>query len=391
MKMIFFSPNKEVNYQAHLAFEKIKMARTTNVVAVILFLAFGVLDVWAFPSTVYAIWLIRLMVVFLAALVFFGTRFENFFAKHYATITSFQYAFFGCAINGMIYFAQPGGAARTVYLSGILLVTVAMYSWTFLPARLVVPVGSLLIATYVCVVVWIQNPRLPVEQSVLIANCFSLAGANVIGFVSIRRRDRFFRENYLLWKSLQRELRLTQIAKEHSDFLALHDLLTGLPNRLSLIRDVTGMIDSMTGQHSTVAVFFIDLDGFKEINDTYGHNMGDFVLRTLSGRLEACTRYGDVIARLGGDEFVAAAPISTQRVAENIQQISNRVMSTLAQPVIVNNVEMRVSASIGVAVYPHHGRDADTLIAMADKQMYFAKLAGKNRISIAINNILEKE
>jgi diguanylate cyclase (GGDEF)-like protein len=194
-----------------------------------------------------------------------------------------------------------------------------------------------------------------------------------------------------LGKSLQRELRLTQIAKEHSDFLALHDSLTGLPNRLSLIRDVTGMIDGMTGQHSTVAVFFIDLDGFKEINDAYGHEMGDLVLHVLSGRLEACARNGDVIARLGGDEFVAAMLISTRWITRDIQKISKRIVSSLALPMTVNNMEMRVSASIGVAVYPHHGRDADALIAMADKQMYFAKLAGKNRISIAIHSTLEKE
>src|SRR4051794_36050368 len=151
----------------------------------------------------------------------------------------------------------------------------------------------------------------------------------------------------------------------------LHDALTGLPNRDLLRQRVEHALTGLTPDGDQIAVLLIDLDHFKEINDTLGHLHGDLLLSEIARRLGAAMRPGDTVARLGGDEFaVLLAPVSNPVQAIGLAQSLRR---HIAEPIDVDGVVMRTEASIGMAVAPDHGRDVDTMLRRADIAMYVAK------------------
>ena len=166
-----------------------------------------------------------------------------------------------------------------------------------------------------------------------------------------------------------------QKALEH---ISQHDALTGLPNRV-LMADRLGQAIARTKRHGKhLAVVFVDLDGFKAINDNHGHSAGDHLLITVSQRMKAALRESDTVARLGGDEF--AVVLSDLAAEGEYFPIVERLLVAAADPVIVQDNVLRVSASIGVTLYPQADIDnADQLLRQADQAMYQAKLAGKNR------------
>jgi diguanylate cyclase (GGDEF)-like protein len=125
-----------------------------------------------------------------------------------------------------------------------------------------------------------------------------------------------------------------------------------------------------------LAVVFLDLDNFKEINDVHGHDIGDELLVTLAQRMKASLRVGDTLARLGGDEFVAI--LVDMQTANDFEPVVQRLLEAAASPVLVAERELCVSASIGVTIYPHDDGDADLLMRHADQAMYAAKQLGRN-------------
>ena len=152
---------------------------------------------------------------------------------------------------------------------------------------------------------------------------------------------------------------------------SLHDSLTGLPNRVLLRQRVEHALAHTNAAGDRVAVLLIDLDHFKEINDTLGHLHGDRLLRRIAERLAAAVRPGDTVARLGGDEFaVVLAPVPS--TADAIR-LAESLRSRIDEPIDIDGVVMRTEASIGVAVAPDHGRDVDTMLRRADIAMYVAK------------------
>lgn len=179
-------------------------------------------------------------------------------------------------------------------------------------------------------------------------------------------------------------------ASEHSrvqEELALHDPLTGLPNRRLLLDRIEKSIQHSARERKLAAVFFLDLDGFKQINDLHGHPFGDLLLKRVSLRLQNITRKHDTVARLGGDEFVML--LSDVCSSTDAVRLATSVLDVLANPHRINGVAVQVNASIGIALYPAHGADAELLIAHADKSLYQAKRAGKNQfhLSAALDKI----
>lgn len=167
--------------------------------------------------------------------------------------------------------------------------------------------------------------------------------------------------------------------KAHQDKLrhsATHDLLTGLPNRMLMQEHLQhAMSAAKRGKH-VVGIVFIDLDHFKIINDSLGHQVGDALLRKVSSRLSACLRVGDTLARLGGDEFVVLLPgINTPLDAAIVAE---KMLDSLSTPIQVDTHELPTGCSIGISVFPLDGDDADTLLKNADTAMYTAKESGRN-------------
>lgn len=159
-------------------------------------------------------------------------------------------------------------------------------------------------------------------------------------------------------------------------YQAHHDTLTGLPNRLLLEQRLQQTLHQAQQQHTSIAVFFIDLDRFKHINDTLGHPVGDLLLQQVAQRLEASVRDDDTLARTGGDEFMLVTKRATSM--PTIRAISHRLIEALTTPFAIEGRELFTGASIGVSIYPHDGCDATTLQRNADIAMYRAKSAGGN-------------
>ena len=162
--------------------------------------------------------------------------------------------------------------------------------------------------------------------------------------------------------------------------IAHFDVLTELPNRVLLFDRLRQFMAHCQRRSSSLAVAFLDLDGFKAINDQYGHALGDQLLIALSRRMGEALREGDTLARIGGDEFVAVL-VDLER-SDDYQPIVERLLSAAATPVALGRHTLQGSASIGVTLFPHDFADAEQLLRHADHAMYQAKQAGKNRIAV---------
>ncbi|HTT08946.1 MAG TPA: diguanylate cyclase [Gammaproteobacteria bacterium] len=162
---------------------------------------------------------------------------------------------------------------------------------------------------------------------------------------------------------------------------AYHDVLTGLPNRRLFIDRLNKIIQDSQHRLMRLGVVLLDLDGFKQINDTYGHDHGDELLRAVARRLEHCVRQTDTVARFGGDEFV----VLLYNVDEDqaVEWITRKIVSALGQPYNIQDKSVTISASAGVALYPYNGGTAEKLLKTADVLMYHAKDAGKNTYTLA--------
>jgi diguanylate cyclase (GGDEF)-like protein/PAS domain S-box-containing protein len=162
--------------------------------------------------------------------------------------------------------------------------------------------------------------------------------------------------------------------------MAHYDALTGLPNRALLADSLKMALAHAERAGEKLAVCYLDLDGFKPVNDTWGHAMGDRLLEKVARRLRDNVRGGDTVARLGGDEFVLLLTNSCD--TKQCEISLSRILQSVAQPYSIEDVELRVSASIGVALYPEDATDPDTLLRHADQALYMAKENGRNRYSL---------
>lgn len=164
--------------------------------------------------------------------------------------------------------------------------------------------------------------------------------------------------------------------EQQINHLACHDSLTGLPNRLLLQDRITKALEFNQRHHGLAAVLFIDLDNFKSINDAFGHNLGDLLLKKVANRLSSSIRSEDTVARQGGDEFIVVLPYLVETAV--VELVAQKILSQLSEPYHINQHEFFITCSIGIALYPEHGRNADILLKHSDTAMYHAKSSGRN-------------
>ena len=177
---------------------------------------------------------------------------------------------------------------------------------------------------------------------------------------------------------------LHETLRNHSEMMesqALHDPLTGLANRRLLADRMSMSLIYAQRNKSAMAVLFLDLDGFKQVNDTLGHSVGDALLKMVADRLLATVRKVDTVARLGGDEFI----ISLWHISgiSHAANVALKVIEAVSQPYYIENHTVSVTTSAGIAIYPIHGESAEILMKNADLALYEAKCAGKNAYRIA--------
>jgi diguanylate cyclase (GGDEF)-like protein len=187
-----------------------------------------------------------------------------------------------------------------------------------------------------------------------------LGAENVVGGFQAR----------FLWTLLTR-LKQTNEQVTH---LAHHDGLTGLPNRTLFYDRLNQAIARAKRDKESVAVLFLDLDGFKKINDTLGHASGDVLLIEAAKRIQSCVRESDTVARMGGDEFTAILC----NVGNGKEIVAQKILDTIRQPFMLADQSCSVGVSIGIAIYPDSGGNAEDLVKVADTAMYLAKDSGKN-------------
>lgn len=177
--------------------------------------------------------------------------------------------------------------------------------------------------------------------------------------------------------AIKRNATQRKIQEQKLKHLASHDALTGLPNRTLFAKRLQEKMEEARSRDGYIAVVFLDLDKFKYINDTLGHECGDYLLQLVAKRLTDAVRDGDTVARMGGDEFTIL--LGRINHPSNAQKVAERVMSRMAQPFLIAGREVPITASLGISLYPQHGQSAEDLLRLADSAMFQAKQSGRNK------------
>ena len=178
--------------------------------------------------------------------------------------------------------------------------------------------------------------------------------------------------------AIQHDITLKKQQSEHDHHLAYHDILTDLPNRALFLDVQKKAVAHANRTLQMFATMFLDLDGFKQINDQFGHHMGDQLLQAVAGRLRGAVRDADTVARFGGDEF--AILISDQVGNSTLTALARKLIESISRPFVCRGQRIDVRLSIGIAMYPADGDDPATLLIHADKAMYEAKFRGGNNV-----------
>ena len=178
-------------------------------------------------------------------------------------------------------------------------------------------------------------------------------------------------------KELEREL---EAAKAKAEEMATHDFLTGLPNRVTLMDRIASAFTRAKRNSEVVALMTVDMDHFKKINDTLGHGAGDDLLVEVSRRMTRAVRETDTVTRYGGDEFMILAPQVESEL--HAKTMADRLLGQVREPFELQGTVVEPTFSIGIALYPTHGTDPESLIALSDRALYVAKRLGKNRYAV---------
>ena len=372
LTLAFRDPQTERAFAAHALGRLRLQGRTAILVGTFVYLLYGMLDAWLVPAgqqgTVWAIRAAALSVPVAVFLLSFHTAFERF--------NQFPLALTGlAAATGLIaiLWHLPLEASAYFY-PGLILST--FYTYNFIGTRFTyaLVVNVLIVIAYNVVFGLLKGYPAPV----LLSHDFFIVSANLIGggagyLAEYQRRQLFLRE-----RELDRERR------QHLD-RALHDRLTGLPNRELLDDRIAQLVVRGRRDNGCHAGLFIDLDGFKQINDTLGHGHGDAVLCAVARRLVSAVRQTDTVARIGGDEFfIVAHDVGSQADAA---LLAEKVLDCIAEPMPGLPGRRTIGASIGICLFSSGSlgdNDHGTIVRAADGAMYQAKAAGKSCYAFAM-------
>ena len=365
------SKTQESEYQSFLKDEKIKLTRIMCILSSILFAAFIIVDIWAISSAFQDALVIRTLVISCLLFTYFLT-YTDFFNKFYGYIVATIYTIATIGVQSMVYIASPADQAYETYFVGVILILITLFSWTYLKLKVSLPLALIAMLTYIYIEVVDRGMLINSREAAVVTNVFLLGSAALIGFIAQVMRDRYLRENFMLHRSLKSAYNKKSEEARDNEYLANHDALTDLPNRRYMMELLNESLEIARRQDKVLVIMFIDLNGFKKINDVYGHNAGDEVLLIVAKRLELAIRKGDHLSRLGGDEYLIGLMIEKENIGE-IESMANKFVDVISQSMNVDGLRVKVGASIGVAAYPINGNSIESLISIADHRMYQAK------------------
>ncbi|WP_379141978.1 diguanylate cyclase domain-containing protein [Paenibacillus sp. sgz500992] len=222
---------------------------------------------------------------------------------------------------------------------------------------------------------WIARP---LNQIAKTADLLS-SGANVEIPALSRFKDVAILSTSL--RNLVNNLTKTENKLSYMSDMALHDVLTGLPNRAGLNEFLVHAVNKAKLNRTTLSFLYMDLDGFKKVNDTFGHATGDVLLQQVAVRLRECTRDNEIVARLGGDEFVIILHTSASKPMQESEVVAARIISKVNLPVVIGGDTIQVGCSVGAAVWTPDCLDTAETLRLADEALYISKRSGKNRIT----------
>jgi len=204
--------------------------------------------------------------------------------------------------------------------------------------------------------------------------------AGAVDFIHKPFNKEVVRSRVKLQLELVRQRRHLEKLNRQLVHIAYHDALTDLPNRTMFFDLVAKALALARRSQTNLAVIFIDLDRFKQVNDNYGHAVGDQVLQVVAARISDCVRESDSVGRIGGDEFVLLLQdISSEDAAV---MVAEKIRDAMNQPLTVSGLTLSISSSIGVAIYPEHGNNAAELVKSSDAAMYLAKECGRDNVKV---------
>lgn len=352
----FQDPALEKEYQDTYPAGMRNVTRFGLVLAIVLFALFGFLEVPATAEMMQKMWTTRLAVI--GGLLFLlAISHTDFYYRHLQLLVSIVVV----AMAGS-YCALLSTTDGTLYHEAYTFILLMIAAYTVLALQFLnVLVVCLAIGSIVTVYSVFSGGGISFDEGTALVY---VAAALVMVIVGSYMFDQQRRTAFYVQKQLKAE-------REESYYLALHDPLTGLANRRLLMEKLRQAMarSNRSGHHNVL--MFIDLDGFKQVNDVYGHDAGDAMLVEIAQRLKSAVREADTLARIGGDEFVMLFEDVQDR--NNAQVVASKVVAQFEKPVDVQGNEVQPGASIGIAIHPDNGNTADELLRSADDVMYVAK------------------
>jgi diguanylate cyclase (GGDEF)-like protein len=338
------------------------------VIGMIVYLLHGVLDQWfVAPAVSGQIWLIRLTALCVPGLVLLLSLTPRF-----NRISHFLLAMVGAAAGCGLIAMQMNLPLESAPYYYPMMVLVTFYTYNFIGTRFIYALGvdlGMLIAYNL-----IFGALLDYPAHTLIGHDFFIISANLIGgsvgYITEHQR----RLLYLRERELDTE-------RHHHQQRSLHDGLTGLPNRELLYDRIIQAELNSARSNARHCGFFLDLDGFKNVNDSFGHKYGDQALREVAKRLQSAVRATDTVARIGGDEFFVLAEDIGDIAAAHA--LAHKLLAELAAPFSFLPEHTQMGASIGICLFPYPGMTVSDLIHRADEAMYRVKMSGKGSFSVA--------
>lgn len=379
--------NKETEYYSET--EIINSTRALTVSIILLFLSFSLIDFWSNSFTPPEVFIARSLVVS-CLLASYLMTFISKFHRYMSIVMPSIIMIASIAIIYMIYKSFPNEPVYSIYFVSLVLMIMTLYSWTYIKFSSSLIISYALVAVYVYIERYTRSVEVILPTAELLANISIITSAIIIGVVARLMRDRVIYKNIQLQHSLSKALEaMTEEAKDNAH-LANHDELTGLANRRYVTELLEKSLEFAKKKDKVLVIMFIDLNGFKQINDVYGHATGDDVLAIVARRLEFSVRKSDCLSRIGGDEYLIGLLIDKENYSE-VESMAEKFSTIISEPMNVDGVRLQVGASVGIAAYPMHGDQIKTLMDIADSKMYQVKKGRKGENTDAMKKREERK